>query len=117
MKKQAPLLALFILVSFPWSHLMEIQLPSTQLKIVLLLKEHHTIDSLCGFLYMSSKGLLEIYSITSKDECCPFHRTEADSDSVPLRYHVQRIQFSNKKSFPLVNHLKIFPSALSLLLC
>lgn len=57
-EEQGPLPALFILLSFPWSHPVLIQLLATQLKIaVLLLNERHSIPSSLWFSAYAYKGI------------------------------------------------------------
>lgn len=54
-KRRVPLPALFILVPFPWSHPGQIQLLATLLKMVLLLKEHHSIHCSLWFSVRACK--------------------------------------------------------------
>ena len=56
MEKQGPLIALFILVSFSWSSPVQIHLLAIQLKVVLLLKEHHEIHCSLWFSVYACKG-------------------------------------------------------------
>lgn len=75
-KSRVPLPALFILVPFPWSHPGQIQLRATLLKMVLLLREHHSIHFSLWFSVRACKGIAWEPLATSKDECCPLHRAE-----------------------------------------